>query len=143
MRDAVIDKKAGGWLSCGPVAVAALVGAPLSYVEALFRWEGLGDGVQTRASDLDHVLRNHFNLSLSLGYIADWGREESLWWVLRFCPEDKPLIISIQFESDRHWVAVHSGWLADVHTHGRWIEWDDYGLHANCKVETVWVVLGR
>jgi hypothetical protein len=51
-----------------------------------------------------------------------------------------PLIIAIQTGDGSHWIATHGGWLADVHTHGRWIEWDDHGLHADCKVETVWIV---
>jgi hypothetical protein len=77
LKDAIIDLKDGGWLACGPVVIAAHTGSSLTWIETLFRWHAGCDGVSTRASDLDRVLR-HFNLSLSLGYIADWGREESL-----------------------------------------------------------------
>jgi hypothetical protein len=41
-----------------------------------------------------------------------------------------------------HRIATHGWWLADVQTRGRWIAWDNHGLHADCKVEAAWVVLG-
>jgi hypothetical protein len=50
MRDATIDKTSG-WLVCGPVVVAALTGARLTTVEAIFAMNG-SDGVATDASDL-------------------------------------------------------------------------------------------
>jgi hypothetical protein len=39
-----------------------------------------------------------------------------------------------------HWIATHGWWLADTQTRGQWIEWSDWGLHADAPVETVWLV---
>jgi hypothetical protein len=39
LRDAIIDKTEG-WLSCGPVVVAALAGARLTTVDSLFAANG-------------------------------------------------------------------------------------------------------
>jgi hypothetical protein len=39
------------------------------------------------------------------------------------------------------WIASHGWWLAQ--TCGRWIEWDDYGLHADAPVGSVWLVESR
>jgi hypothetical protein len=62
--------------------------------------------------------------------VSDYGAEPSLWWCLRYCP-DGPLIIAIEDRGDPHWIATSGWWLADVQTRGRWIEWDDDGLHAD------------
>jgi hypothetical protein len=141
LRDAIIDCEDGHWLACGPCVVAALTGSSLTWDENLFRWEGLAS-VATPASDLDRVLR-WFNLSLELGYVADWGREPPLWRCLRHRPEDQPLIIAIQTEDGSHWVATHGWWLGRCPDLWPMDRGDDHGLHADCKVETVWVVLGR
>jgi hypothetical protein len=50
-----------------------------------------------------------------------------------------PLIIAIEDRGVGHWIATHGWWLADVKTRGRWVEWDDHGLHADAPVETVWI----
>jgi hypothetical protein len=137
LRDAIIDKTSG-WLACGPDAVAALAGARLTVVERAFRMGG-SDGVSTTAEDVALAL-SHFGYGLSLGHMADWGEERPLWWVLRFFPGDVPLIIAIEEERGSHWIATHGWWLADVETYGRWIEWDDWGLHAAAPVSMVWLV---
>jgi hypothetical protein len=80
---------------------------------------------------------------LRLGYVSDHCGEPPLWWTLRFCPGDQPLVIAIEEERGSHWVATHGWWLADVQTYGRWVEWDDHGLHADAPVETVWTVERR
>jgi hypothetical protein len=51
LRDAIIDKEDGDWLSCGPYVVAAISGAPLTTVERVFRCFG-SDGVATKAIDV-------------------------------------------------------------------------------------------
>jgi hypothetical protein len=96
LRDAVIDLEDRGWFQLGSCrhrranwVVADMGRGPVA----------LADGVATRASDLDHVLR-HFDLSLSVGYLAEWDKKEPLWRVLRFCPDDRPPIISIQSEGE-------------------------------------------
>jgi hypothetical protein len=48
MRDAIIDRTTG-WLSCGRIAIAAIVGAPLTTVEAVFAMNG-SDGIETVAA---------------------------------------------------------------------------------------------
>jgi hypothetical protein len=80
---------------------------------------------------------------LDLGYVSDYGAEPPLWWCLRFCPGEPPLVIAIEDEGEPRWIATQGGSLADVRTCGRWIEWDDHGLHADAPVETVWIVEGR
>jgi hypothetical protein len=137
LRDAIIDKTEG-WLSCGPVVVAALAGASLTTVEALFALIG-SDGVSTDAADLALALA-YFGMGLQLGYVADYGAEPPLWWALRFCPGDAPLIIAIDDRGSPHWITTHGWWLADVRTRGRWIEWDDHGLHADAPVSMMWPV---
>jgi hypothetical protein len=119
LRDAIIDKTSG-WLACGPVVVAVLTGARLTVVERAFAAGG-SDGVMTDAADLALAL-SQFGLSLTLGYVSDWGAEPPLWWCLRYCP-DGPLIIAIEDRGGGHWIATYGWWLADVQTHGRWIEW--------------------
>jgi hypothetical protein len=121
--------------------VAAIVGAPLSTVEAVFRCFG-SDGVATKAIDVANALAA-FGYGLSLGYIADYGEEQPLWWVLRYCPGDVPLIIAIEEGRGSHWIVTHGWWLADAQTYGRWIAWDDWGLHADAPVSMVWTVEGR
>jgi hypothetical protein len=139
LRDAIIDKTEG-WLTCGPVVVAALTGAPLTTVEAVFAMNG-SDGVETDAADLA-LARSHFGMPLSLGYVSDWGEEPPLWWCLRYCP-DGPLIIAVEDRGEGHWIATDGWRLADVQTRGRWVAFDDHGLHADAPVETVWLVEGR
>ena len=62
--------------------------------------------------------------------------------VLALLP-DGPLVIAIEASSRSHWIATHGWWLSDAQTYGRWIEWDDHGLHAAAPVETVWLIEGR
>jgi hypothetical protein len=50
LGDAIIDE-AERWLACGPVVVAAIAGARLSLVEAVFAMNG-SDGVATTAEDV-------------------------------------------------------------------------------------------
>ena len=139
MRDAIIDK-AEGWLGCGPVAVAALVGAPLTTVEALFVGNG-SDGVMTDAADLALAL-SYFGMGLDLGYVSDYGAEPALGGALRFCPADRALVLAIDVEGEGegHWIAVHGWRFADVQTRGRWVEFSDHGLYAESLVETIWTV---
>jgi hypothetical protein len=137
LRDAIIDKTEG-WLACGPCVVTAITGAPLTTVEAVFRMNG-SDGVSTKALDVANALAA-FGLGLTLGYMAEYGEAQPLWWVLRFCPDDKPLIIAIEQEGGSHWIATHGWWLSDAQTYGRWIEWDDWGLHADASVSMVRLV---
>jgi hypothetical protein len=140
LKHAVLDTKTG-WLACGPVVVAAITGARLSEVEDVFvRIDS--KGVATTALELHQAL-SFFDRGLSLGYMAEYGEEQPLWWVLRFCPGNRPLIIAIETERGSHWIATHGWWLADVQTYGRWIEWDDHGLHADAPVGMVWVVERR
>ena len=49
-------------------------------------------------------------------------------------PPTARLIIAIEQEGGSHWIAAHGWWLADVQTYGRWIEWSDWGLHADDPV---------
>jgi hypothetical protein len=121
--------------------VAALAGAPLTVVERAFRMGG-SDGVSTTAEDVALAL-SHFGYGLNLGYMAEVGEERPLWWVLRFFPDDKPLVIAIEQERGSHWIATHGWWLSDTRTYGRWIEWSDWGLHADAPVETAWTVERR
>jgi hypothetical protein len=109
-------------------------------VEALFALNG-SDGVSTDAADLALAL-SYFGMRLTLGYVSDYGLGAPSWWALRFCP-DGPLIIAIEAEGEGHWIATEGWWLADVQTRGRWIKWNDHGLHAAAPVETVWLVEGR
>jgi hypothetical protein len=63
-----------------------------------------------------------------------------LWWCLRFCP-DGPLVIAVETANGvSHWVATHGWRLADARTYGRWVDWDDWGLHADAPVSMVWLV---
>jgi hypothetical protein len=85
---------------------------------------------------------SHFGIGLTLGYVSEWGEEPPLWWCLRFCP-DGPLIVTIEVEGEGHWIATHGWRLADVRTRGRWIAFEDRGLHADAPVETAWIVSPR
>jgi hypothetical protein len=107
---AIIDKTSG-LLACGSVVVAAIAGASLTTVEAVFAMNG-SDGVSTDAADIALAL-SAFGMGLMLGYFADYGAEPPLWWCLRFCP-DGPLIIAIEDRGEGHWIATHGWRLADV-----------------------------
>jgi hypothetical protein len=131
---------AEGWLACGPVVVAAPAGAPLTVVERAFAVGG-SDGISTDASDLALAL-SHFGMGLRLGYVSDYGAEPPLWWCLRFCP-DGPPVIAIEEERGSHWIATDGWWLSDARTYGRWVAWDDWGLHADKKVTMAWLVERR
>ena len=76
-QHALIDK-ASGWLACGPVVVAALIGAPLTTVEAVFRMNG-SDGASTDVIDLALAL-SYFGMGLTPGSVSDRGAEPPLWW---------------------------------------------------------------
>ena len=62
--------------------------------------------------------------------------------VLALLP-DGPLVLAIEASCGSHWIATHGWWLSDAQTYGRWIEWDDHGLHADAPVSMVWTVEGR
>ena len=52
MRDAIIDKTEG-WLACGPIAIASIVGAPLTTAEAVFRMVLAGDAALPQSLHCD------------------------------------------------------------------------------------------
>jgi hypothetical protein len=67
-------------------------------VEAVFRMNG-SDG--SRPTPLISRWRSPISgAGLDLGYVSDWGEEPPLWWCLRFCPDEPPLVIAIEEEPD-------------------------------------------
>ena len=49
------------------------------------------------------------------------------------------MIIAIDDRREPHWIAIYGWRLANAKTRGRWVAFDDHGLHASSPVETAWI----
>lgn len=139
------DTRSRAW--CGPTAVAAITGAPVSLVRDCFRLARFGSHwrdrprsppiMGTRDREVEHAMR-------SLGFHGHWQTVpgnptlaaflESRQGLLR----SHPTIVCVT----RHYVAV-SGWLfCDTFTEGQVVDADDAPRRSK-RVKRVFVVTGR